>query len=277
MTLRIFSHRVEYPISFSNKVKSSSVKTARFKEQTKPNYGHPLENGTVNRRKTLITFILTILMGFILFILPNLFFGISKINGGLIGINLLFIALFQLFAVVLLVFYSLKILKKDFRYIGWSFENWQKDTLLGLAVGLGWTLLQFTILIPNTGGAERADIAGILSMMDGTPLGLLSFIALGVIGGGITEEIFNRGYFINVLKDTFQNSKTGLWMAAILSILFFCLGHLPTNTIEWIDILVPTTAYTLLFIYTKRLTASIIAHGIYNMTGILMTYFMYYN
>lgn len=215
-------------------------------------------------------------MGFIFFVIPNLFFGITKVNGGLTGINLLFIALFQFTTVTLLVYYSLKYLKKDFGYIGGSFENWKKDTLLGLAVGLAWTALQFTIIIPQTGGAERADIAGILTIMDGTAVGLLSYIALGVIGGGITEEIYNRGYFINVLKSTFNNPKTGLWVAALLSIVFFCLGHLPSNTVEWIDILVPTTAYTLLFIYTRRLTAPIIAHGIYNMTAILATYFMYY-
>lgn len=228
------------------------------------------------RRKTLLVFIGTILIGFILFALPNLFFGITKVNGGLIGINLLIIALFQFILVTLLVYYSLRFLNKDFSDIGLNFEHWRKDGPLGLIIGLTWTLLQFTLLIPNTGGAERADIQGMLSMMDGTTPGLISFIALGVIGGGVTEEIYNRGYFINVLKGTFQNPKTGLWISALTSIVFFCLGHLPSNTVEWIDILIPTTAYTLLFIYTRRLTAPIVAHGIYNMTAILATYFMYY-
>ena len=235
-----------------------------------------MANETVSRRKTLLTFIGTILLGFILFVIPNLFFGITKVNGGLTGINLLYIALFQFATVILLVYYSLKYLKKDLGYIGWSSENWKKDTLLGLAVGVAWTTLQFAIIIPQTGGAERADIAGMLTIMDGTALGLLSYIALGVIGGGITEEIYNRGYFINVLKDTFSNPKTGLWVAALISIVFFCLGHLPSNTVEWVDILVPTTAYTLLFIYTGRLTAPMVAHGIYNMTAILLTYYVYY-
>lgn len=235
-----------------------------------------MDNQTPSRRKTVLIFVCTILLGFILFALPNLFFGISKVNGGLIGINLLIIAIFQLVSVTLLIYYSLRFLNKDFRDIGWDFKHWKKDSFLGLVVGLTWTLLQFTMLIPGTGGAERADIQGMLSMMDGTTLGLISFIALGVIGGGITEEIYNRGYFINVLKETFQNPKTGLWISALISILFFCLGHLPSNTVEWIDILIPTTAYTLLFIYTKRLTAPIVAHGIYNMTAILSTYFLYY-
>lgn len=235
-----------------------------------------MDKQTPSRRKTLLIFIGTILLGFILFALPNLFFGITKVNGGLIGINLLIIALFQFVSVTLLVYYSLRSLNKDFHDIGWNFEHWKKDSILGLIVGLTWTLLQFTTLIPNTGGAERVDIQGMLSMMDGTTVGLISFIVLGVIGGGITEEIYNRGYFINVLKETFQNPKTGLWTAALISIVFFCLGHLPGNAVEWVDILIPTTAYTLLFIYTRRLTASMIAHGIYNMTAILATYFIYY-
>ncbi|SMO79368.1 CPBP family intramembrane glutamic endopeptidase [Fodinibius sediminis] len=231
---------------------------------------------SVSKRKTLAIFIGTIITGFILFVLPNLFFGITKINGGLTGINLLIIALFQLTAVCSLIYFSLRLLHKDFQYIGWSAKNWQTDSLLGLLTGLAWTALQFGLIIPNTGGAQRTDIAQMVSMFDGTLLGTLSFIALGVIGGGIAEEIFNRGYFINVLKDLFNNPKTGLWTAALLSIAFFAIGHLPADALGWFDILVPTIAYTALFLYTKRLTASIIAHGIYNMTAILLTYYLYY-
>lgn len=226
--------------------------------------------------KTLIIFGSTILIGFILFILPNLFFGITKVGGGLTGINLLYIALFQFGSVVLLIYFSLKLLGKSFRFIGWSWGHWKKDGILGLVSGLGWTFLQFAWIIPATGGASRADVSQIIDMMDGTAVGLTSYIALGVIGGGLTEEIYNRGYFINVLKQIFKNPKTGLWLSAGLSVLFFAAGHLPSNSIEWIDILIPTCIYTLLFIYTKRLTAHIIAHGIYNLTGILMVYYLYF-
>jgi membrane protease YdiL (CAAX protease family) len=234
-------------------------------------------DGTVSKKKTVLTFIGTIILGFILFALPNIFFGITKLNGGLSGVNLLLIALFQFITVCSLIYFSLGLLNKDFQYIGWSWKNWQTDSFLGLFVGLTWTALQFGIVIPNTGGAERADISQMVSMFDGTLIGTLSFVALGVIGGGITEEIYNRGYFINVLKDTFNNPKTGMWVAAILSIVFFSIGHLPGDALGWFDILVPTIAYTVLFIYTKRLSASILAHGSYNMAAILMTYHMYYH
>ncbi|MEK6478803.1 type II CAAX endopeptidase family protein [Catalinimonas sp. 4WD22] len=231
---------------------------------------------TVSRGKSLLLFILTNIGGFVLFIFPNLLLGISKWNGGLSGINLLFMALFQFFSVCTLIYFSLKIMGKDFRFIGLSSNYWKVDSVLGLLTGLSWTALQVLWIIPSTGGSERNDIAQILETMDGTALGLISYIALGVIGGGITEEIFNRGYFINVLKSTFKNQQFGLWIAAILSILFFAAGHLPSNTIEWFDILPPTLAYTLLFIYTRRLTASIVAHAVYNATAILSVYYLYY-
>ncbi len=232
---------------------------------------------TVSKTKTILVFIFTIIIGYALFIIPDIFFGVTKINGGKIGINLLFIALFQFFCVTTLLYVSLKILKKDFRYIGLRFVNIKKDILLGIIFGALWTILQFVLIIPNTGGMNRPDIQGMLSMYDGSLIGTLSFIALGIIGGGITEELFNRGYFINVLKDVFKKPKTGLWFSAILSIVIFSLGHMPSTTLDWFDILIPTLMYTLLFISTKRLTASIVAHGIYNMTAILLTYWMYYN
>ena len=39
------------------------------------------------RVKTLGVFILTIIIGYDLFILPDIFFGVTKINGGKIGNN----------------------------------------------------------------------------------------------------------------------------------------------------------------------------------------------
>lgn len=227
------------------------------------------------KSKTIIVFILTIILGYALFIIPDIFFGVTKINGGKIGVNLLWIALFQFFSITALLYASLKILKKDFSYIGLKFVNIKKDTLLGLVFGALWTILQFVLIIPNTGGINRPDIDGMLKMYDGSLIGTLSFIALGVIGGGITEELFNRGYFINVLKDVFSNPKIGLWISAVLSIVIFSFGHMPDSALDWFDILIPTLVYTLLFIKTKRLTASIVAHGIYNMTAIILTHHLY--
>lgn len=71
-------------------------------------------NRTVSRKKTIMVFTATVVAGFILFAFPNVFFGITKINGGLSGINLLLIALFQLISVCSLIYVSLRSLKKIF-------------------------------------------------------------------------------------------------------------------------------------------------------------------
>jgi membrane protease YdiL (CAAX protease family) len=228
---------------------------------------------TPSRKKKITTYIITILIGYLLFIIPNLFFGITKWNGGLLGINLLYTALFQFITITLLVKFSLKKVGHDLKFIGMKFRS--KDLWIGSLVGLAWTALQFLLIIPATGGSDRADVAGMIEMQEGGMISLLTYISLGVIGGGITEEIFNRGYFINALKDTFHNPKKGLYFAAILSMIIFIVGHIPTNLVELIDITIPTLIYTLLFIKTGRLTAPIIAHGLYNMLAIIFVYHLY--
>ncbi len=227
-----------------------------------------------SRARKVTIFILTILGGYVLFILPNLFFGITKWNGGLSGINLLYTALFQFFTVTLLVRFSLQRVGHDFDFIGLVFSK--KDVVIGVGVGLAWTALQFLWIIPATGGAGRSDVQAMVEMQAGGFITLLSYVALGVIGGGITEEIFNRGYFINALKENFSNPKTGLYVAAVLSAVIFIAGHLPSTPVALMDITVPTIAYTILFITTGRLTAPIVAHGLYNFLAILLVYFLYY-
>ena len=119
-------------------------------------------------------FVITIILGYALFIIPDIFFGVTKINGGKIGINLLFISLFQFFSITVLLYASLKILEKDFNYIGLRFENVKKEILLGLSFGSLWTILQFLLIIPNTGGINRSDINGMLEMYDGSLIGTVS-------------------------------------------------------------------------------------------------------
>lgn len=234
------------------------------------------ETQAPGKAKTLLLFIATLILGFAFFVLPNVFFGVSKAGGGIIGINLLYMALFQVFTLLPLLYLSLRMLGMRWRDIGLVCREPKRDVLPGLGIGLLWTALQFLFLIPATGGAARPDVAQMLSMMDGTVLGILSYIALGVIGGGITEEIYFRGYIIGVLPRAFSNHKTGLWVGALFSILFFAIGHLPTDALGWFDILVPSIAYTLIFLRTGSLAAPIIAHGLYNTLAILLTWYMYY-
>jgi uncharacterized protein len=143
-------------------------------------------NQSVSKTKTIFVFITTIIIGFILFALPNLFFGVSKWNGGLTGINLLYTALFQFITVTLLIKFSLSKLNKKLDFIGLNFSKISSDILIGLLVAGAWTFIQFAWVIPSTGGAEREDVPQMISMLDGSTITLISHIALGVIDGDIT-------------------------------------------------------------------------------------------
>ena len=225
--------------------------------------------------KNIVIFSGTIILGFILFILPNIFFGVFKINGGLSGINLAIVAIFQLIAIWLLISFSLRSMHKNMEYIGLSFQHWQRDVLLGLFIALLRGVVVFGFVIPMTGGAERPDIQEVINALDGTCVGLISLMMLGVLGGGIAEEIYNRGFFITVMKDLFKSEKTGLWIAVPVSILFFSAGHMPTSTLLWIDILVASIIYTFLFLGTGRLTASMVSHASWNALAIVVVDYMY--
>ncbi len=226
------------------------------------------------KAKAIQIFIITIILGFVLFIVPNLFFGIFRINGGLKGVNMAIIAIFQLVTIYILLSYSLAKLGRSIRYIGFTSDHWQRDSLLGMVVTAVRAVIVFGFVIPMTGGAQRPDVQEVFNALDGTTLGLVSLILLGVLGG-IAEEFYNRGFFITIMKDMFNNERTGLWIATFLSILFFSVGHMPTSTLLWIDILVASIIYTSLFLITGRLTASMISHASWNTVAILVLNYLY--
>ena len=76
-----------------------------------------MEKKPVSRKKVIMVFLITILMGYMLFIIPDVFFGVTKINGGKIGINLFYISIFQLITVCGLLYFSLKSVKMNFQSI----------------------------------------------------------------------------------------------------------------------------------------------------------------
>ncbi|TDQ64087.1 hypothetical protein ATL17_2098 [Maritalea mobilis] len=228
-----------------------------------------------HRTKNIIIYIATLIFGFAAFAAPNIFFGVTKINGGLQGINLAIIGVLQLVLILIVLQIALRLHGKEFKWLGWHFGHWPKFAAIGICVGLAWTIVQHFWLIPVTGGVERADMQGILDMLQGGIWGLLGFLVLGIVGGGIAEEFFNRGYVIRGFQDLFANKKMGLWLGALFSILFFAAGHLPSNGVEWMDILIPTVLYTALFIWSKSLVPSIFAHAVYNGSLIVLTYYSY--
>ncbi len=209
-----------------------------------------------------------------MFAAPAIFFQMGG-AGGYQGANLAVLGLVQLALVSGVVFAGLRALDMRFRDIGLTGERHRRDALLGLATGACWAALQFGVLFPATGGASRPDVAGILDMVDGRWIHVLWYLPLGVLGGGVAEEIYNRGFTITILEDILGHGRLATLAAASFAVLFFAAGHLPRGWVSWMDILVPSTAYVALFLYTRRLTAPMVAHAVWNATavaGILLVY-----
>ncbi|SFS42140.1 CPBP family intramembrane glutamic endopeptidase [Marininema halotolerans] len=224
--------------------------------------------------KKISIWLFVIIVGFLFYVLSQIPFQMGFL-GGFRGSNLTLIALIQAVCIISLLYVGLRCLKLRFRDIGWTAHNWKKDALLGAIVAICWAIVQFAWIFPHTGGAERADIKGILTMLEHDWHNILWYLPLGVIGGALTEELYNRGFFIGALSASFNHSRVVVYLSAILSIIFFSAGHLPSNLVEWIDLLIPSTAYALLYLYTKRLTASMVAHGLWNTLAVTLIILFY--
>ena len=163
-----------------------------------PSSTHGLRRSSRGRRAA--TFLLVLVVGFAGFALPAILFQMG-FAGGYEGANPTVVALLQLVLVGSVVYAGLRLLDMRPRDIGLTSDHWRRDALLGVAVAAAWALVQFTWLIPATGGAGRDDIASILAMIDGRWANVLWYMPLGIVGGGIAEEIYGRGFVIVVLRD----------------------------------------------------------------------------
>lgn len=241
------------------------------------------------KRKKIIVFVAVIVVGFIMFAAPAIFFQMGGL-GGYQGRNFALLGVVQLVLVVGVLRVGTRMLGMNFHDIGLRAPDFKSgpfrhDLLLGIGAAAVWIAVQFLLLFPQTGGAARPDIANILTMVDGRWANVLWYLPLGVLGGGVAEELYNRGFFITVLRDilgggkTLAGSSSGIgwpaFLAAALSVVFFAAGHLPSGLVDWVDILIPSIGYAALFLYTGRLTACIVAHSLWNSVAVAGIFLIY--
>jgi len=70
--------------------------------------------------------------------------------------------------------YVWRIVNGDWASIGFVNQNWKQDALYGASVGLVLALLQFFIILPLTGGAQRSDIIESAKIIGTSPSGLIA-------------------------------------------------------------------------------------------------------
>lgn len=174
---------------------------------------------TVSNGRRILTFLIVLVVGFLMFAGPAIVLQMGYL-GGYDGVNLALLGIVQLVLVTGVVSLGLRTLGIRAHDIGWRSDDWARDAAFGGAVAVLWAAVQFGWLIPGTGGESRPDVASILAMVDGRWANVVWYLPLGILGGGVAEELYGRGFVITVLSDILGRSTVAVTIAAAFSALF---------------------------------------------------------
>jgi len=138
-----------------------------------------------------------------------------------------------------------------------------------------FALVQFLVVIPNTGGVARSDVAANAAQIGDSAWGVFGFIVLAWTGA-FSEELFFRGHFFTTLRNLLGGSSIALAVAVVATVAVFAAGH---GYQGWAGVL-DTGFYggltlTLLYVWRGRLTACIVAHALWNTLATVAIYLWY--
>lgn len=203
-------------------------------------------------------------------VIPSVF-----LPGDLAGFDFAWIGIIQIIFGLLAIALALRIARLRLRDVGLRFDGWPKEALIGAAVALVFALIQFTVIIPATGGAERSDVATNLAQIGPTIWGVVGFIILAWTGAA-TEEVFFRGHFLNTLKGTLGGGRMALIAAAIATVVLFAALHGYQGWTGVVDSgIYGGITLTLLYLWRRTLTACIVAHAFWNSLAAILLFALY--
>ncbi len=194
---------------------------------------------------------------------------------GINGMTLLIYCLVELLVVPGGIVLCLRIAGMRLADIGLTKENWRKDLLIGILAAVAMALLQFLIMLPLTGGANREDVIAGLRLMGTGFWNVTGMILVGWLSGGFCEELFYRGYLIHMMRTMLGGSRWAAGVALVISMVYFGYSHRYQGTTGMIDTGIAALVFGLLYLRRGRLIAPMIAHGLYDMLLILGMNFLY--
>lgn len=159
---------------------------------------------------------------------------------------------------------------------GFSLRYLRADVGIGAAVAVAWALLQFLLLIPLTGGAERADVVINAEQIGPHRSGLAAFVLLAWCGG-FAEEVFFRSLLMTSLRGVLGGSGTATALVVLTPTTLFAAMHGYQG--GWVGILdtgiFGGLTLSLLFLWRGRLTACVVAHGLWNTIASIVIFVRY--
>ncbi|WP_159944084.1 MULTISPECIES: CPBP family intramembrane glutamic endopeptidase [unclassified Nocardiopsis] len=159
--------------------------------------------------------------------------------------------------------------------VGLTSRSWGRDTLLGAATVPPRLLLEFGVLVPAAGGALNPGVQEVLSTAAAGASALTATLLLGIVGGGLAEELYFRGFLLGAVPRLFARRRAALYGAAAVSVVLFAVLHLPASPPDAAAILLAGLVYTGLFLATGRLTATVVAHALWNTAAVVAVLALY--
>lgn len=203
-------------------------------------------------------------------VVPQVFFDLE-----LQGATYALVGIIRAFLGLVAVAAGLRLAGLRLRDVGLVAVQWRSDVLIGIAIAVVFALLQFLVVIPNTGGATRSDVVANATQIGDSPWGVFGFVVLAWTGA-FSEELFFRGHFINVFWNLLGGSRVALIVTVAATVILFAAGH---GYQGWAGIIDPGfyggLTLTLLYVWRRRLTACIVAHALWNTLATIAIYLLY--
>lgn len=158
-----------------------------------------------------------------------------------------------------------RVARRPLSAAGFTLENVRADVVVGSAVALVWAGLQFGIIIPLTGGADRADVVVNAEQIGTTLSGLAAFLLLAW-GGGFAEEVFFRAHLMTSLRGLLGPSPVATAVVVLVPTLLFAILHGYQG--GWVGMLdtgmFGGMTLSTLFLWRGRLLPCVVAHALWN-------------
>ncbi len=113
----------------------------------------------------------------------------------------------------------------DWSYLSFTTLSWAKATKYAVI----WIVPVYVLVVAISYVVET--VFGKMNLSDfdaikGNPMAFIMILLYSWVSAALGEEVFFRGYVLNRIKDFFEGSKTGTFLALLLSSIIFSFGHL---------------------------------------------------
>ena len=169
--------------------------------------------------------------------------------------------------VLLITYFSQAFRKKSFWDYGLRKEQMPSFKTIGLLILLALLFQFFCTLLIEMPAKHffhmKVNFPAISNLSS-----YICFLLTGIIGGGIREELFFRGYLLNKLTQISPEGRPGLWIASIIQIILFTSGHFYQGAVGILEVVISAVLFTVIYLRTKSLWIVIIFHAVLDIWGL---------